>query len=116
VTSTVWKRLRSVRESDAKSSVWSLPTDDEHLLNTGSPEDLFLNPEDFDIVPELIQGGEAEWTKENLTTANWYTFTLLDQSFSPSNWYTFTLYDQSFAPSNWYTFTAPTAEFYVTDI
>ena len=74
MAATTWKRLRSVREPDAKSSVWSLPTDDEHILNTGSPEDLFLNPEDFDVVPELIQGGEAEWTRETLPLTNWYTF------------------------------------------
>lgn len=93
-----------------------MPLDDEHLLNTGSPEDLFLNPEDFDIVPELIQGGEAEWTKEGSGVANWYTFTVLDESFASSNWYTFTLYDQSFAPSNWYTFDQPTSEFDIYEI
>lgn len=75
MATTQWKRLRSVREPDAKSSIWSLPINDEHLLNTGSPEDLFLNPEDFDIVPERIQEHETVWTKESaLSTPNWYTF------------------------------------------
>jgi len=74
VADTVWKRLRSVREPDAKSSIWSLPIDDEHILNTGSPEDLFLNPEDFDVNVERVQEHETVWTRESTTDANWYTF------------------------------------------
>lgn len=84
--STTWKRIRSVREPDAKSSVWKMPETNEHLLSTKSPEDLFLNPEDFDEEPEDIQGGETSWAV------------------------------QSFNDTNWYTFDQPTSEFYVRDV
>lgn len=71
---TQWKRLRSVSEPDGKSSVWKLPETNEHILNTKSPEDLFLNPEDFDVMPQEVQGGELDWTRETSPTTNWYTF------------------------------------------
>lgn len=76
---TQWKRLRSLREPSAKCTIWSLPLEDEHVLNTGSPEDLLLDPEDFDIIPELVQDGENRWTREPLTTTNWYSFGFADQ-------------------------------------
>lgn len=99
---TTWKRLRSIREPNASTSVWSLPTNDEHLLNTGSPEDLFLNPEDFDLVPEVIQDGQNDWRKDNLITANWYTFIPDD----PRYFYSWTA-ELSVSTPNWYTYDQP---------
>lgn len=72
---TVWTRYRSLKEADAKSSVWKAPETSEHFLNTSSPEDLFMNPETINVVPGEVQDGMNKWTKEsNPADANWYVF------------------------------------------
>jgi len=40
---------------------WTLPFDDEQLTDTQAPEELFLNPEEFDMFPMEIQDGELDW-------------------------------------------------------
>jgi len=78
MSSTAWKRPSPLIDH-AKTSIWKLPEPDEHFLNSSSPEDLFLNPEDLDVVPGQIQDGMNAWNKEaGPLSAGWYP--------SPSNY------------------------------
>ena len=108
---TVWKKYRSLREPSAGVSVWSLPTDDEHILNTGSPEDLLLNPEDFDVVPERVQEHETVWSIDLSTMAEWYTLRMPSRiAFEWGEFFYWTLETPASLP-HWYTFTSETSVF-----
>jgi len=51
--------------SDGPHDGWTMPTDDPFLLDTSNPEELLLDPEDFDLLPTEIQSGETDWTVED---------------------------------------------------
>lgn len=102
----VWTRYSSVRERSAKTTIWRLPDDDEHVLNTGSPEDLLIDPEDVDIEVARVQESstvwsplvfeESDWTVEDFYTAEWDT--------------------EDFYTADWTVFPEMTSEFYVSEI
>lgn len=100
---TGWKRVRSLREPSAKCTVWSLPTADEHVLNTGSPEDLLLDPEDFDIDVGRVQEHSTVWNDESIDDSEWYTIRMLDASWT----------DEAPTEAGWYVFDPPESVFYV---
>ena len=90
MASTAWKRPPALIDH-AKTSIWKLPENDEHFLNSSSPEDLFLNPEDLDVVPGQIQDGMNAWGKEaDPLSAGWYAY--------PSNYNTLLLASRN----DWY--------------
>ncbi len=52
---------------------WSLPREHQHYVETSAPEDLFINPEQLDLNPEVIQKGMEYWTKAaSPPVGSWY--------------------------------------------
>jgi hypothetical protein len=47
---------------------WNLPNDDEHILETNDPQDLMIEVENVDIIPENTQSGVDDWTCEDEPT------------------------------------------------
>ena len=44
---------------------WAFPDEPkQHMAETSNVEDLYINPEDMDLVPEQIQFGYASWTDD----------------------------------------------------
>ncbi len=44
---------------------WAFPdVPKQHMAETSNVEDLYINPEDMDLVPEQIQFGYASWTDD----------------------------------------------------
>lgn len=44
---------------------WAFPAvPKQHMAETSNVEDLYINPEDMDLVPEQIQFGYASWTDD----------------------------------------------------
>ncbi len=45
---------------------WAFPdAPKQHMAETSNVEDLYVNPEDMDLVPEQIQFGYASWTDDD---------------------------------------------------
>jgi len=68
---TTWTRFSSMREPCAGVSIWRLPNDDEHVFNTGSPEDLLIDPEDVDIEVARVQEHATVWLSQIGTPVDW---------------------------------------------
>lgn len=62
-------------DRDDGSYGWSLPRDEvrEMYKETLAPEDLLVNPEDIDLIPEQVQYGDSLWGVDELPVdIGWY--------------------------------------------
>ena len=88
-------------ELDFEGEAWSLPEDADlqHVKETSNVEDLWIAPEDLDIVPEEMQFGLIQWSDDDEPTSTWGLF------YNPSLSTEFYLRD--FSPVDFF------AEFYI---
>jgi len=103
---TTWTRYHSITERSAKTSIWRLPNDDEHVLNTGSPEDLLIDPEDIDIEVSRVQESSTVWSPQSFEDTEWEV-----SDFYTATWSAETLEDIDWAIDSVYT-----SQFYVSEI
>lgn len=65
-----------VEDDPGPSTAWRFPSDPtQHINQTSNVEDLLVDPEDMDVIPEQIQFGLSQWTKDTApSNVNKYTF------------------------------------------
>lgn len=84
--SGAWAVHRAPGYTDAIN--WSLPSEDQHFIETSAPEDLMVNPEDIDIFPAQAQAGMDYWVDQTSMEEGWYIFgsaTPFDESWYVNN-------------------------------
>ncbi len=89
-------------EPKTNSGPWALPGDqDQHMADTSNVEELFLDVDDMDKLPEQIQFGACTWTDdEGFTPDDTFTsFYVRDEAF----------YLRGFSATDWF------SEFYIKD-
>ncbi|MGW8181745.1 MAG: hypothetical protein ACWGQW_23690 [bacterium] len=103
---------------------WELPdttAHSGHMSDTNNVEELLINPEDMDLLPEQIQFGSTQWSlDEGSDTDSWAEFYMADEAFyvrgfSPTSlWSEFYMADEAFYVRG-FSATDYWSEFYVSD-
>lgn len=55
---------------------WLFPDNDEHIHETSAVQELFIRPENIDVLPETVQYGQDQWGAVTFTASgSWFSET-----------------------------------------